>query len=261
MSPLTMLRRDLVDDAYCQGIAFHVSDTSQLAKAVALILIQEYVLARNILTGKTDETDGTPKFDGDDIEDIITRRLKPKDVYHRDGFLFQLMMWLAAHLDLEPGDLIALPHSQGSAKGQDSIVVHRAADAVVALTICEDKATESPRDTVRGDVWPEIKIYEKGWRLDELRSSVITTLGTGGVPTDEATRLTRGISWSGKRRYRVRVTIEIERSRQLFKGFDEIVSGANEMRRGETVLLPGMRAWMTELAGLIEANLRSHARE
>lgn len=58
-----MLRRDLVDDPYCQGIAFDISDISQLAKAIALILIQEYVLARNILTGKRDETDEAPKLD------------------------------------------------------------------------------------------------------------------------------------------------------------------------------------------------------
>jgi hypothetical protein len=67
------------------------------------------------------------------------------------------MIWLAAYLDLADGDLVALPHSQASAKGQDSIVVHRKEDAAVAISICEDKATTNPRDTVRDDVWPEIK--------------------------------------------------------------------------------------------------------
>lgn len=197
----------------------------------------------------------------DEIEDIVTRRLKPTVAYHRDGFLFQLMMWLAAHVDLDDGDLVALPHTQASAKGQDSIVVHRADGAVVALSICEDKATENPRDTVREEVWPEIKDYEAGGRRDELRSNVIATLGLGGIPADEATALVRRISWEGKRRYRVRVTVQGERTKRLFKGFDELVFGDVERRRGETVHLPELRAWMTNFAEKVETELRSYAPE
>lgn len=200
-------------------------------------------------------------MDANEIEDIVTRRLKPSVDYHRDGFLFQLMMWLAAHLDLDKGDLIALPHAQATAKGQDSIVVHRADGAVVALSICEDKATERPRKTVREEVWPEIEDYEGGGRRDELRSSIIATLGLGGIPVDEATALVRRISWEGKRRYRVRVTLQRKRTKKLFKGFDEIVSGNAERRRGETVHLPKLRAWMTKFAGKVEAELRNHIQE
>lgn len=247
------------NDEYCQRIEFDVTDVDSLAKTIALVLIQEYEMARSLVEGKNFSA-STVHLGQDDIEDIIQRRLHPVDVNHRDGFLFQLMMWLAAHLDLQVSDLIALPHSQGSAKGQDSIIVHRAASAVVALTICEDKATEHPRDRVRDDVWPEIKTYESGGRRDELRSNIIATLGTGGIPSAEAQNLIRGISWAGKRRYRVRVTVEPnQRTSKLFKGFEEIVNGDNEMRRGETTTLPSMRNWMTTLAEKIENELRSFA--
>lgn len=248
-----------IDDDYCLGIEFDVTDVESLAKTIALVLIQEYDMARNLLTGNT-FSGGAAQFDQDEIEDIIQRRLHPKVIYHRDGFLFQLMMWLAAHLDLQHGDLVALPHSQGSAKGQDSIIVHRSTDAVVALTICEDKATENPRNMVRDEVWPEIEKYEQGGRRDELRSNIIATLGTGGIPSAEAQNLIRGISWAGNRRYRVRVTVEPnQRTFKLFKGFEEIVNGDNEMRRGETTTLPSMRNWMTTLAEKIEKELRSFA--
>ncbi len=254
-----MLSLSQIDDTYCQGIEFNVTDIDNLARTIAFVLIQEYDLARRLVTGDDHPTD-VISLENDDIEDIIQRRLHPKDVYHRDGFLFQLMMWLAAHLDLQDGDLVALPHSQGSAKGQDSIVVHRSTDAVVALTICEDKATENPRDMVRDEVWSEIKEYEQGGRRDELRSNIIATLGTAGISSAEAQNLIRGISWSGKRRYRVRVTVEPnQRTSKLFKGFEEIVSGDNEMRRGETTILPSMRNWMTTLAEKIENELRCFA--
>ena len=254
-----MLSLNKIDDDYCQGIDFDITDIDSLAKTIALVLIQEYDIARNLVTGNAFSED-TAQFDQDEIEDIIQRRLHPTVIYHRDGFLFQLMMWLAAHLDLQDGDLVALPHSQGSAKGQDSIIVHRSTDAVVALTICEDKATENPRNMVRDEVWPEIEEYEQGGRRDELRSNIIATLGTGGIPSAEAQNLIRGISWAGKRRYRVRVTVEPnQRTSKLFKGFGEIVNGDNEMRRGETTTLPSMRNWMTTLAEKIENELRSFA--
>lgn len=254
-----MLKMSLVDDGFCQGVAFDVTDIDALARAIAFVLVQEFSLAKQLAID-ADSPIPAPELESSDIDDIVARRLKPVDKYHRDGLLFQLIMWLAVHLDLQDGDLVALPHSQGSAKGQDSLIVHRAADSVVALSICEDKATENPRDTVRDSVWPEIKLYESGGRRDELRSGIIATLGTGGVTTEEAERLIRSISWKGRRRYRVRVTLQEIRSSRLFDGFSDLVLGGNEMRRGETLLLPTMRPWMDDLALRVEAQLRTLAK-
>jgi hypothetical protein len=254
-----MLKRNLLDDNYCQGVSFSITDEDALSRAIALVLVQEYALAKSILTGDTgNQEDATVVLDDVEIEDIVNRRLKPSVVYHRDGFLFQLMMWLATHIDLDDGDLVALPHAQATAKGQDSLVVHRANGALVALSICEEKATENPRKTVRDEVWPEIKDYEAGGRRDELRSNVIATLGLGGIPADQATALVRRISWEGKRRYRVRVTVETERDKKLFRGFDEVVSGEAGRRRGETVEIPQLRDWMIKLAGKVETELRGY---
>jgi len=255
-----MLRRDLVDDQHCQGVCFTVEDEEALAQAVALILIQEYSSAKAIFS-ETPVEDLGISIGADEIDDIVERRLKPIDVYHRDGFLFQLIMWLAAHVDATADDLVALPHAQASAKGQDCIVVHRAEGAVAAVSICEDKATENPRSTVRDEVWPEIQAYEAGGRRDELRSNIIATLGLGGVPADEAVVLVRGISWAGKRRYRVRVTVQKPRTKALFRGFKDLVAGPAEVRRGETMHLPELRAWMTQFAVKVENSLRSYAQQ
>jgi len=253
-----MLRCNPVHDSFCRGIEFEVTHFDDLVEAIALILVQEYDLARRLVTGVSG-TSGAVILEPDEIEDIIARRLRPEDIFHRDGFVFQLMMWLAAHIDLPNGDLVALPHTQGSAKGQDSIIVHRSGGAVVALSICEDKATQNPRKTVRDEVWPEIADYESGGRRDELRSNVIATLGPAGIPTAEAIELIRQISWAGSRRYRVRVTVAPGgRTSRLFKGFDELVNGDAERRRGETVQIPWMRAWMEMLARKVEDALRRY---
>ena len=251
----------LLDDIYCQGVYFTIQDENTLAHSVALVLVQEYVLAKGIMSGVTSANNNKKiVLDNDEIEDIVARRLNPSDDYHRDGFLFQLMMWLAAHLDLEEGDLVALPHTQAAAKGQDSVIVHCSDEAVVALSICEDKATERPRDTVRDDVWPEIREYEAGGRRDELRSNVIATLGLGGVSEEDAIALVRRISWDGSRKYRVRVTLERERTKGLFKGFPEVVQGNKRCRRGETTQIPQLRHWMTKFARRVEARLRDYSK-
>jgi len=257
-----MLNRELLDDIYCQGVSFIIADEDKLAQTIALVLVQEYTLAKDIIAGKViANKDAKMPIDKDEIEDIITRRLKPPVDYHRDGFLFQLIMWLAAHYDLDDGDLVALPHTQASEKGQDSLIVHRADKDVVALSICEDKATENPRATIRDKVWPEIKDYEAGGRRDELRSNIIATLGLSGMKQEEAISLVRCISWEKSRRYRVRVTLEKERDEKLFKGFNELVPGRVDRRRGETVQIPQLREWMTNFANKVEMELRKCAKK
>jgi len=167
------------------------------------------------------------------------------------------MMWLSSHIDLPPDDLIAPPHSQPAAKGQDSIIVHRAKTSVHSISICEDKATESPRSTIRDLVWPEITDYESGGRDDELRSSIITTLGTAGISTAEAIKLIRGITWAGNRRYRVRVTVSVaEPNRTMFKGFAALTPNGKVDCRGETVYLPQLRSWMDSFSAKVETELR-----
>src|SRR5688572_29302817 len=128
-----MLAINFIPDDYCQGVVFEVTNVAELAKGIATALVQEYSLARDMINGAASAT-GATNFQNNEIEDIIARRLYPADVFHRDGFLFQVMMWLASHLDLADGDLVALPHAQASAKGQDCIIVHRTKDAPVALT-------------------------------------------------------------------------------------------------------------------------------
>jgi len=244
-----------ISDLHCTGIAFSVTDADALALAIARIFVQEYDFARQLITNAPNQP-GDLDYSGINFDDIVARRLHPQDIYHRDGFLFQHMMWLAAHLDKSSDDLVSMPHSQGSAKGQDGIIVHRSGQAVSFLTICEDKATDNPRKTIREDVWPEIQKYENNERMDELRSNMIATLCTGGLTPSQAVDLIRGICWTGKRMYRVRVTVDVNgRSHGLFDGFTGIVTGDTRMRRGETVEINNLRLWMTTLSGKVEAEL------
>ena len=44
-----MLEHSLLDDEYCQGVSFSITDEDALAKAIALVLVQEFTLAKAVL--------------------------------------------------------------------------------------------------------------------------------------------------------------------------------------------------------------------
>src|SRR5258708_7776147 len=94
-----------ISDPHCHGIAFTVTSVDSLAVAIARILIQEYDFARQLIENTPNRSE-SGDYRGINFDDIIARRLHPTDLYHRDGLLFQLMMWLAAHLDKHNDDLI-----------------------------------------------------------------------------------------------------------------------------------------------------------
>lgn len=253
-----MFKNDAIVDSHCERFSIELTNIDALAKSIAHVLVQQYELAKKYISNET-RTENLV-LNSQDVENIIDRRLHKTLKYHRDGFLFQLIMWVSSHTDLSQSDLVALPHAQPSQKGQDSIIIHRSRDAVYALSICEDKATENPRATIRDEVWLDFKDYEGGGRDDELRSGIISCLGTAGVPHAEAIRLIQNISWNGKRRYRARVTIETKKRKNgLFKGFSDIPSKGKACCRGETVYIANLRTWMDDFSSKVEAELRSLA--
>ena len=71
------------------------------------------------------------------------------DPFHRDGWLFQVIAWIAARVQNETS-LIAPPHMQHAEKGFDGLHVHidEETGTVRAAVICEDKATTNPRQTI-----------------------------------------------------------------------------------------------------------------
>ena len=44
-----------IDDDYCQGVTFTIENEDALARAIAMILVQEYTQAKAVLLGRTME--------------------------------------------------------------------------------------------------------------------------------------------------------------------------------------------------------------
>lgn len=253
------------DDPFCQGIVIEVTDKNLLAKSVAWALAQQYRAARRIVDGETPI--GNPT--NINAKKIIAERLRTTDnegkqsdamVYHRDGLLFQLIMWLVSHKDALQTDLVQQPHIVTAGKGIDGTIVHlQSGTQVAAVSICEDKATDNPRTTIT-EVFEDIKETEKGARDDLLRAVASNALVGRGVDEEQAELTAGSILWTKSRRYRIRTIVGLTHANppirgRLFKGFEDAVKGGKEKRRGETMYIDDLRGWMQDFATLVQQHL------
>ncbi len=181
------------------------------------------------------------------------------DPWHRDGWMFQVMSWLAAQ-KAKPNSPINMPHMIHAQKGFDGIQLDLdATDTVTAVVIFEDKATINPRETIHDEVWPEFKKFEAGTYMSVLVAETIGLLEKRhGIDVDD---VVQKIVWNEARHFRVSITVGDSHStdagrRRLFKDYDSIAPGANVgRRRGETFYVADLRAWMDGLANKCLAHI------
>ena len=246
------------DGQLCHGHTWVVSDLHALASEIARVAVgqAEHVAEIFARAGIAElETNA------DAISDAVQLLTATEDPYHRDGWMFQVMSWIAAHRT-SPGSLIRAPHMVLAHKGFDGVQVElvEGKNSVIGVVIFEDKATTNPRGMVRDKVWPEFRDLERGRRQNLLTSEVASLLRT--APAVDANAALKAILWAQVRKYRVAITIDTNHAgaagrARLFKEFDEVVPGLNARRRGETFMVSDLRVWMDSLAELVIAKLRA----
>ncbi|ODS68320.1 MAG: hypothetical protein ABS38_06910 [Acidovorax sp. SCN 68-22] len=241
----------------CEGFSWSVEDVDALAEQIARVAVGQAEHVANILAevGLAEMPTTVEAIKG--AVELLTA---VGDPYHRDGWMFQVMSWIAANQQAI-GGLIRAPHMIHADKGFDGIQIELedGSGEVSGVVIFEDKATENPRNTIRELVWPDFRDLEAGKRQNVLVAEVTTLLKAAPHPNPSAA--VQKIIWADARRYRVSVTIENghaeERGRQrLFADYDEVAPGDRSRRRGETLLVPNLRNWMAALADLAISKAR-----
>lgn len=176
----------------------------------------------------------------------------PAKPWHRDGWLFQVIAWIAAHLQDEKA-LKAPPHMIHAHKGFDGIHLRLDEDGNAdVVVICEQKATASPRSKITSQVWPDFRELEEGARDNELIAEVTTLLERNGHP--KADEVIGKILWENARSYSVSVTVgdkehSEEGRKNLFKGYKGVVDRSDvKFRRAETFYKVPLRDWMAGIA-------------
>jgi hypothetical protein len=246
------------------GSTWTVEDEDALADQIARVALGQSRHVQKILAGANLGPPPTTANSAAGAISLLT--VTGEDPWHRDGWIFQTMSWIAANR-ATPGGIIRSPHMILAHKGFDGLQLELDQDAatVVAAVIFEDKATDNPRDTIRNDVWPEFSKLEAGERENVLTAEVVALLQTqAGIDPDIAIQ---NIIWKEARHYRISITVgdihanDAGRLR-LFRDYDTIAAGAVKRRRGETFCIQDLRQWMNELAQkaivAIEANMVAH---
>lgn len=237
----------------CSGHTWIIEDKAELARMISLIALGRAKHVERILTeaGLT-----TPPSSDRQSQAAIKMLTVPaeSDPWHRDGWMFQIMSWIAARKS-SPNSVLKTPQMILAHKGYDGLelILNKTGTAAKSLTIYEDKATEHPRSTIRKEVWPEFKSMESGDRDNVLISEIVALLDMH--PHIDAESSAENIVWKQKRAYRVSVTIKASHNshtgrERLFAGYENVARGRIVRRVANTFFVEDLRPWMDELAEL-----------
>ena len=242
----------------CHGNSWEVIDRDSLVYYLALAALGRARHAYKILAGDAQLQINQRAFASAIKKFDLT---SGNDPFHRDGWMFQVISWLAANIT-NPGTFVTAPHIIRADKGLDGLLLelNSATTEIMAAVVFEDKATTNPRNTIRDDVWPELKSFEDGERDDGLTDGVSALLQTAeGLDAED---VVNKVIWERILKYRVSITIGGSHNRtdgyaRLFDGYDQVVTGSDDRRRGEVFYCQDMRQWMKELAADCVAKLET----
>ncbi|MFM0363054.1 hypothetical protein [Paraburkholderia sediminicola] len=233
----------------CHGNTWVVADELVLAQQIARVALGQSRHVQKILAGAALGVPSTTKNAAEGAIELLSVA-KGEDPWHRDGWMFQVLSWVAAHR-AAPSGIIRAPHMILAHKGFDGLQLEVEKGKVKAAIIFEDKATDNARATIRDDVWPEFSALEAGDRENVLTAEVTALLAT--QPNVDPDVAIETVIWKNVRQYRVSITVGDTHSdeagrRRLFKGYDQVAAGENQRRRGETLHINNLRKWMQALA-------------
>lgn len=246
----------------CEGSEWVVADEDALAEHVARIAVGQYRHVAKILMSEGASAAAVTQAAKADAITLLTLK-KNEEPWHRDGWLFQAISWIAAHNT--SGVAIRAPHLIKAHKGFDGLKLELSdAGAVTAVVIFEDKATEHPRDTIRDDVWPGITKLEQGERTNELSQEVSSLLEAQlrTFPELDVDAAVQQIVWREARRYRIAITVDnphltARKRKGLFKDYDTYAPGDIARRGAETMCVPHLRPWMQRFADKVIEKIKA----
>ncbi len=242
------------------GYRWEISACDDLAELVARLVVGQYLYVSKIIQGLRGLKLSLTATSKQRRINQIGNPSGKKQVEQRDGWIFQMISWIAAH---EAGvKYITPPHSQPAFKGFDSVMLKVSDDGlrIEGVVVGEDKATINARKTITDKVWPEIRKLETEVRDDEL-VELVTSLLSRYFPEDVERHLAATFWRNDTRAYRVCIgSHDFDDSSNgrssLFAGFVEVAPGSTVRRLTETLYTSiGIRPWMAKFSELVVAKL------
>lgn len=242
----------------CTGFTWSITNEDELARLVSFVILGYYRHADAIINDRLPNQVTISRAAKTRAIDYLTTVIPDQKRYHRDGWIFQIISWIAARKNL--ADFIGKqPQPKPAFHGLDGLWVRVVPDTDlnngVQLIICEDKATENPRATITSEVWPEFLDFESGKRDSELINELTAVLERHN--NEQTDIILENILAREMKNYRVSITSQadnINKLQALFAGYESKVIGDISKRKAETLILEDIRAWMDQFA----AKVRTH---
>ncbi|WP_434290724.1 hypothetical protein [Celeribacter sp. SCSIO 80788] len=250
-------------DEDCIGERWTTANDAELAVLVAIVAMGQASQAAYILE---ELVSPVPAFSMQTLRQEAKIRLtveesasKPRKGYpkwQRDGFVFEVISWIAAKTMHGEGALLKDPHLSATSQGLDGLMLQLNVDKdeVQSTTVFEDKCTDDPRSTFLGKVIPAFKDRHANMRSAEIIDAAATLLKTSGLKYSDAARLSAAVTDKAKRKYRAAFSLPsnfdtLEERQKLFADYNRIEHIAPEQRIGASFITSDkMREWIGGLA-------------
>lgn len=178
--------------------------------------------------------------------------------WHRDGFIFEVISWIAAREKYGARAIVKNPHTSATSQGLDGLILLLSPDrlSVESSTICEDKCTIQPRETFLQQVMPTFQDRHAHKRSSELVSLAADLLQMSGLSDSDASIASEVVLDLKRRKYQAAFAVDPaadsdNRRKELFSGFEALASIDRSQRIGACFVVDkDIRSWFDEIAGL-----------
>ncbi|MGN7799701.1 hypothetical protein [Leifsonia sp. 22587] len=187
-----------------------------------------------------------------------TKEQRDALTYHRDGLVFECIVWMAGWAESHPRRLSLSPHLSATTQGLDGLLIDwdAATSQIELVTIVEAKCSENPRDTFRDKVIPAFLDHEAGNRTRQVLATAAELLQQLGLDGTQATLAAQRVIGPDNRAYAASLAVEQShdtdrRRTNLFKGYDAIKRVPAGRRIGEVLVVDDdLRKWFADVSAL-----------
>ncbi len=236
-----------------------VVDENELARLVALLMLGQHRHVNRIL--ETLSPSPMP-ISGQAIDAAVAQLSNTSvgNLENRDGWLFQLISWIALNRRTEGKLFLDAPHPMPAFKGFDGVAIRLVDDrsAVKFVLLTEDKATDNPRKVFREEIIPELEKTESRSNESRIMAKVSTLVDQCTVSLDDAEKLLSTSFLGSSVRHRVCIGTsksKLPKKTKTVEGFDKAIPGDQKRRGAELLILPDLRMWIQRIAVAAIAHL------
>lgn len=243
--------------------SYRIVETNLLAKWVAQLLLGNSLHIARVIEGLDSQA---INMRNKTIDGVI-KKLNAADVYKRDGWLFQMISWIALKMSLHTqygsGKVFMnAPHTAAAQHGMDGFaLVIDDKKMIKYIVLCEDKCSEKARSIITGQIFPEFIEFEEGY-LDNRVITEISSIIRGEDGGMLLQKIQDDIADNKYWMYRIGVTRQNEHDsfegrKKLYKDYDKKVTGDPYRRSAASVNLDDLRAWMDAFYKMVVKELES----